>query len=166
MYIGFMILFIACSKDEDEPTVPTKLKYVGNSIAVINKDTIPINSYVSFENNEHSVSLFYNSINGYRLFQFDIFNFSLMKKGKQKIEKPISHLLGYYRGADAVVGFYDLIQNDSIEDYIEVTDYNVQTKEVTGNVQGSFKLKFINPNYPIPDTVVFRNCTFKSKINE
>jgi hypothetical protein len=69
---------------------------------------------------------------------------------------------------DVVTGAYTVIENDTIEDYIQFNEIDSMTKEVSGIFQGSFAVpEGINPSLSgYGDTVILRNGYFHTKLVE
>ncbi len=74
----------------------------------------------------------------------------------------------YFGSSDAIIGTYYLLEKDSVEDYIELTNVDINARLVSGHFQASFaKDTFLSdsPFFDVyPDTLVFEDCQFQTKI--
>jgi|GEM_PF-1050623 len=66
---------------------------------------------------------------------------------------------------DVAGSFYNLNETDSIADYIQITSYNAQTREIKGILRGSYMVSHIDYDPAAPDSVVV-NCVFETVIAE
>ncbi len=68
--------------------------------------------------------------------------------------------------SDAIEHFYEVLQLDLMENYVQITDINNDKKIVTGNFQCAFSKMMISgldsiPFYPV-DTLLIRNGVFEA----
>jgi hypothetical protein len=66
---------------------------------------------------------------------------------------------------DVVGSYYELNVTDSIADYIQITSYNAQTRQIKGILRGSYMVSHIDYDPAAPDSVVV-NCVFETVIAE
>ena len=69
---------------------------------------------------------------------------------------------------DVLATTYNVIENDTIEDFIEFTDINLLTNEATGKFQASMVIQDTITRIfaTFPDTIIISNGFFKMKIME
>lgn len=84
--------------------------------------------------------------------------------------KPYSSFETLLFDGDVAGNYYKLNSSDSIEDYIQIKEYNPITKMVRGNVQASYIIDLfplgIKQDLTSPDTIVIRDFQFETKILE
>ena len=170
----FRSLFGCCKETTEEPAPETPF-YVGNAKWQLEND---INNGLASAVNERFANSGDYSVNFYRNFTGQNFYFKGFKLGLGKqplvagVEQPAANFPTadfYHANGDAIYDVYQLIELDSVENYFEITAFDAQTKEVQGKFQAAFAVEgdFPAPN-PAgdPDTVVFRNGTFKTLMGQ
>jgi hypothetical protein len=84
-----------------------------------------------------------------------------------EFDNKVDPQFSYYKmqGNDLVEKVYQVLETDSIEDYIQLTEFNVATGKVKGHFQVSLALapSFVSPNEPL-DTVVITDGYFETTI--
>ncbi|MBK7231529.1 MAG: hypothetical protein IPH93_04525 [Saprospiraceae bacterium] len=85
-------------------------------------------------------------------------------------DKPFSSFATSLSDGDVAGNYYKLNTNDSIEDYIQINEYNSTTKMVKGNVQASYIIHLLPGDIKFdltsPDTIIISNFEFETKILE
>lgn len=171
-------IFANCKKDSNEP----EGNYFGYAKATINGNIITYNKCAAnfLINNTDSIGLSFerweglilkekigfqkiykNATNSQRIYKYTYVN--------NQIEKLSS---GYYTlrdDGDVLCDVYDVYETDSLQNFITITSYNTQTKEIRGTFQATYlidsaRLATIGRcRATAPDTIRIRNGEFYTK---
>lgn len=171
--LAFSAIVFGCNKERFDEEAP---RHFGNASAYINGDSTSFEVSVRrLQTNDTLYSLgFHYYINGARR-KFIYFTGFRMVNERQFLNSaihmpnryPFSSYATYLLDGDVAGNYYYLNEDDSIEDYLEITYFNLITKEVRGLVQGSY---FIAPeltekqDLASPDTIIVTKGIFKTKI--
>ena len=180
--LSFFYLFSAIGcKDDDSKEDMNVIPGWGSSSASINNeqwDGIPqLNSYVthpdlySFSVRKYSGEGFLRSELDINAVKYD----QLISDKKIKLQKINYQIfldtisVGFYTfrsDGDVVTGVYTVIENDTIEDYVQFFDFDNITKEVSGIFQASFVVAegFNSSQSGYGDTIIIKDGVFHTKI--
>ncbi|MCF8243645.1 MAG: hypothetical protein K9J37_04525 [Saprospiraceae bacterium] len=167
----FLLLAFGCCKTTDDEPVETPY-YVGTAKWELAND---ISNGLASAIDSWNVPADYYNVSFYRNFTGQNFYFRGLKLdlGKQLLTinaPPADNIPSadfYHANGDAIYDIYHLIELDSVENYFEITSIDFVNQAVEGKFQAAFAVdtNFIASN-PAgdPDTVIFRNGTFKTLI--
>jgi hypothetical protein len=169
-----MLAFGCCKAPIEEPLAETPF-YVGTAKWELDND---ISDGLASAINERFANAGDYSVHFYRNFTAQNFHFTGVKLelGTQQlvtgVVQPAANIPTadfYHAHGDAIYDTYHLIELDSVENYFEITSIDPKTNAVEGKFQAAFAIDSpdFTPN-PAgdPDTVVFRNGSFKTLIGK
>ncbi len=168
------MLAFGCCRDKAEAPIIEDPLYVGTAKWELDND---ISNGLATAVDSWNVPADYYNVSFYRNFTGQNFYFRGFKLelGKQSlvINTPTADNVPsadfYHANGDVIYDIYHLIEMDSVENFFEITSFDTQRREIEGRFQAAFALNagFPTPN-PAgdPDTVVFRNGTFKTLISK
>ncbi len=173
--LSLLFILQACNKPNEEPTEAEE--FFGEAKCTLNAETwngvstavfpLPVTpekhslrvfKTTTLEN--MSFSGFYLALGKHGLCPFDCTQDSV-------VYSSLSH-----SGGDVVLDVYYLAEQDSIENYFEITAFDKETGAVEGGFQAVFVIDsaFIQPNGTTPTgapkTLVFKNGSFKTRLNQ
>ena len=168
-----LLLVFGCYKEPEEEPAETPY-YVGTAKWELAND---INNGLASVMYKRNATDDISNVSFYRNFTGQNFHFTgfRMDFGKQLLDINASHMDNiptadfFHANGDAIYDTYRLIELDSVENYFEITSIDPVAKTVEGKFQVAFGLVGNNPAHnPAgdPDTVVFRNGTFKTLIGQ
>lgn len=169
----FIFIFAKCKKD------PLEEKYFGYAGAELNGITVNFNKVhgALFYNSEDSLSVSLEKWDGLVLKEsFSILKIIKVPNIAQRIYKfdytvnRVAKLSsGYYTfrdDGDVGCDSYNIYEPDSLQNYITITSFNSQTKEIRGTFQTTYLIDQSTPKCrtTAPDTIRIKNGEFYTKI--
>jgi hypothetical protein len=168
----FIFIFAKCKKDNNDPGG----QYYGYAKAIVNGNLLTFNIARAgfFNNNPDSVGVIFEQWDG--LIAKEVVSFGPMVKTillNQKIFKAVnggSILTSNYStlrdDGDVLCDFYNIYEPDSLQNFITITSFNTQTKEIRGTFQATYIIDTtrLKCRLSAPDILLIRNGEFYTKI--
>lgn len=168
----FIFIFAKCKKDKDDQAG----QFYGYAKATANGNWVNFNKARAwfFNNNIDSVSVLFERWDG--SLRREVISFGPMIKAinmPQRIKKAIfgsSTLTSSYTtvrdDGDVLCDVYHIYEPDSLQNFITITAFDPQTKEIRGTFQATFLIDPIRIKCmpTAPDTIRIRNGEFYTKI--
>ena len=170
---GAVALSIGCQQEPENGGADDY--YLGTATVTINDELFTFKANVSKAFEVDSAYSLYCGLNnefGYQRKEVSCHVFNLNNS-----KQPINSVLEFPRrfpssgygtllsDGDVVGSYYELNVTDSIADYIQITSYNAQTRQIKGILRGSYMVSHIDYDPAAPDSVVV-NCVFETVIGE
>ncbi len=176
-YYSSALLIILCifsCMDDDSISEPQSI-YFGNAEALLNDESWSSevrSQYSVLDRNDLNIVLDYYE-GGFLRADFSFRNISLDDRDFQNLAPSLTvdcnkKCAFFGTGFDDQIGdFYDLLVDDSLEDWIIIDSFNNETLEFSGRFQASWTIDTGRPKSDnFPDTLRFENGAFNGKVIE
>ncbi len=167
-FVSLIFIFVACCKS-DEPIIPDP--YWGTASVLFNGEIKDFKPYCI--SSDTTTNIYLDGFDQNNLLRYEIV-FGLIKEQEYRIdsltpfnsiginEMEYSFLGSFIDGGDVLGNIYKLIESD--DNYLEITDWNADKKEIKGIFHANFIIdgEIRDPNSP--DTIRLVNGKFYSHI--
>lgn len=175
-YLLFCISFlsiVACTEDKDN--MPQE-RYKDTSTAIVNGDTLDFDPYFKYfpDSNYFGIQLSHYNNNDIlrKTIYFGFIKYKFKKQfavqtevnNKKNVQTSFSTRIS---DGDVVGNYYIVNKSDTIEDFIKITELDMNKNIVVGKYEGSYYVDTSTVFDPsAPDTIIVRGGSFNTTILE
>ncbi|MCB0599246.1 MAG: hypothetical protein H6557_17455 [Lewinellaceae bacterium] len=176
LLLFFGLLLTACKK-EDNPPQPEGPSYMGAATMLLNGEEVTFSPLLAYNyNSSTKVFLFITEFSPEgREGKSIAFTHLPLNKERHVLTRPSLHpqeekspgasLSGV--DGDVLMYYYPLNEQDDIDDYIQFTHIDEETREVKGVFQASFYRDSLpNPDPSLPDSIVIAEGAFETVLQD